>query len=158
MGFLQSLDRFEGRSSVKTWLFRILANKAKTRRVRERRCVPFSQLVSTECAGDEPVDPAWFTGPDDPAGAGHWTQGPAPWKQCPETLVMDGETMRIVRAAIEALPRAQGLVMFLRDIHGLSADEVCEILNVTPVHQRVLLHRARTKARAAISRILGNAI
>jgi RNA polymerase sigma-70 factor (ECF subfamily) len=158
MGFLSSLERFEGRSSVKTWLFRILVNKAKTRRLRDRRTVPFSRLVHAESAGDATMHADCFTGPDDPAGAGHWRQGPAPWRESPESLVMNGETMRIVKEAIELLPEAQGMVMFLRDIQGLTADEVCRALGVTPGNQRVLLHRARTRTRAAISRIFGNAI
>ena len=151
LGVLKGLDRFEGRSSLKTWVLRILVNTAKTRGVRESRSVPYSSLAPE---GDEPaVDPERFRGPDDPF-PGHWRAYPGDWHRLPEEALMQGETLKVVLGAIEALPDAQRTVIALRDIQGCDAEEVCALLDVSEGNQRVLLHRARSKVRAALERHL----
>jgi RNA polymerase sigma-70 factor, ECF subfamily len=147
LGVLTGIDRFEQRSSLKTWVYRILTNRAKTRGERERRTVPFSSLVSAESQGDDPaVDPSRFRGPDGPA-AGHWAAPPDSW---PQERLLAGETLGVIRTAIEALPEAQRTVITMRDIEGFDADEVADLLEISDVNQRVLLHRARSKVRAAL--------
>ena len=139
VGVLRGIERFEGRSSLKTWLFRIVANTAKTRGARESRSVPFSSLAGDD---EEPVDPDRFLGPDE-RFAGHWA---AP----PEGRVLADEAMGVVERAIERLPPAQRAVITLRDIQGFSSEEVRNALDVTETNQRVLLHRARSKVRSAL--------
>jgi RNA polymerase sigma-70 factor (ECF subfamily) len=147
LGVLRGIDRFEGRSSFKTWLFRILTNTAKTRGVREARTVPFAALSAD--AEDEPsVSADQFLGPDT-AWPGHWATGPAPWTT-PLDVLLTGETRELLRKAIEQLPEAQRRVVALRDVEGWSSDEVCTALEISEANQRVLLHRGRTKLRAAI--------
>ena len=147
LGVLQSLDRFEGRSSLKTWILAILVNKAKTRGVREDRAIPFASLARED---DEPaVEPERFRGPDDPF-PGHWRAYPADWSASPEIAAEDRETMQATMRAIAELPPAQRTVIRMRDIEGYSSDEVCDALEVSPANQRVLLHRARSRVRAAL--------
>jgi RNA polymerase sigma-70 factor, ECF subfamily len=147
LGVLRGIDRFEGRSSFKTWLFRILTNTAKTRGVREGRTVPFAALSAAD--DDEPsVSADQFLGPDT-AWPGHWAIGPAPW-ETPLDVLLTGETRELLREAIEQLPEAQRRVVALRDVEGWSADEVCSALEISEANQRVLLHRGRTRLRAAI--------
>jgi RNA polymerase sigma-70 factor, ECF subfamily len=149
LGVLKGLDRFEGRSSLKTWILRILVNTAKTRGVREARTVPYSSLAPE---GEEPaVEPDRFRGPDDPF-PGHWRAYPGDWHQLPDEALTQGETLKVVLGAIEALPAAQRTVIALRDIQGCEAEEVCALLDVSEGNQRVLLHRARSKVRAALER------
>jgi RNA polymerase sigma-70 factor (ECF subfamily) len=144
---LQGIDRFEQRSSLKTWLFRILANKAKTRRRSEARSIPFSALSSAE--PDEPaVEPERFL-PD-----GGWALAPTMW-ETPEEKLLSGETRDVILRTIEALPPAQREVITLRDIEGWPSDEVCDALEIGETNQRVLLHRARAKVRRAIEAYLG---
>jgi len=153
LGVLRGLDRFEERSSLKTWILRIVANTAMTRGVREARTVPFSALSTGD---DEPaVDPDRFRGPEDPY-PGHWLPGAAPsdWAQLPEDVLGARETFAVVTAAVSELPEAQRTVIALRDIHGYSSDEVCDALDVTAGNQRVLLHRARSHVRQALERHL----
>jgi RNA polymerase sigma-70 factor, ECF subfamily len=153
LGVLRGLDRFEGRSSLKTWILRIVANTAMTRGVREARSVPFSAL---EADDDQPaVDPDRFQGPDG-RHPGHWLAGAAPsdWAQLPEEVLDRRETLAVVTAAVAELPEAQRTVIALRDIHGYTSDEVCDALDVTPGNQRVLLHRARSHVRGALERHL----
>src|SRR5690348_727147 len=154
LAVLQGLARFEGRSSLKTWIFRILANRARTRAVREGRSVPFSALVSQEAEGDEPaVEPERFR----PAGdkwPGGWVSAPQHWGEVPDERMLALETRERIHIAIEALPPAQRAVITLRDIEGWDADEVSGHLGVTDGNQRVLLHRARSKVRAALERYL----
>jgi RNA polymerase sigma-70 factor, ECF subfamily len=147
IGVLRGLDRFEGRSSLKTWIFKILTNIACTRGARERRTTPFSALGEE---GDS-VDPDRFFGADHPRYAGHWAFGPTSW-ETPEEGLLAGETRRVILDAIEQLPSAQRTVITLRDIEGWPAEEVCDALALTEANQRVLLHRARTKVRAALER------
>ena len=143
---IDGLDRFEQRATLKTWLFHILANKAKTRGVRERRSVPFASLGG---AGDEPsVPPERFQG-DGAAWPGHWATPPRPWED-PERRLQSLEARERLRAAIGALPETQQAVLTLRDVEGLEADEVCDLLDLTPGNQRVILHRARARVRAAL--------
>jgi RNA polymerase sigma-70 factor, ECF subfamily len=153
LGVLKGLDRFEGRSSLKTWIFRILTNTATTRGARERRTVPFSSL---EAEGDaEPsVDPDRFRGPRG-AFPGHWNGYPADWGALPEEKLLGRETLDVVKAAIERLPPAQRTVITLRDVEGWPAEEVCQALGVSDGNQRVLLHRARSKVRTALEGYFG---
>jgi RNA polymerase sigma-70 factor, ECF subfamily len=152
LGVLNGLDRFESRSSLKTWIFRILVNTAMTRGGREARSVPFSSLA----AADEEmpaVEPQRFR-PRGEAFAGHWTRYPGDWSPVPEQGLLGRETLDVVKRAIEELPDAQRTVIAMRDIAGCSAEEVCEALEVSAGNQRVLLHRARSHVRAALERHL----
>jgi RNA polymerase sigma-70 factor, ECF subfamily len=151
LGVLKGLDRFEGRSSLKTWILRILVNTAKTRGVRESRSVPYSSLAPE---GEEPaVEPGRFRGPEDPF-PGHWRAYPGDWHRLPDEALTQGETLKVVLGAIEGLPPAQRMVIALRDIQGCDSEEVCALLEVSEGNQRVLLHRARSKVRAALERHL----
>ncbi|MFN0096514.1 MAG: RNA polymerase sigma factor [Dehalococcoidia bacterium] len=152
MAVLTGLDRFEGRSTLKAWIFGILANQARVRLRKDARTVPFSSFTS-EVDGDEPaVGPERFLagGP----WAGHWVSAPESWDEQPETRVLSAETMAVVGAAIEALPPAQRAAILMRDVHGLDAEAVCNVLGVSDTNQRVLLHRARSKVRQAVERHL----
>jgi RNA polymerase sigma-70 factor, ECF subfamily len=152
VGALKGLERFEGRSSLKTWLFRIVTNLAKTRAVREGRTIPFSALRSPENVPEPALEPERFRPPDDPRWPGHWASKPQEW---PEEQLLAGETLRIVDVAIEGLPAAQRAVITLRDVEGWSAEEVCNALELSETNQRVLLHRARSKVRKALEGHLG---
>jgi len=152
VGVLKGLDRFEGRSSLKTWVLRILVNTALTRGGREARSVPFSSLAPA--GEDEPaVEPERFRPPGE-AFAGHWNAYPGNWSSLPEEGLLGRETLDVVKAAIEMLPDAQRSVITMRDIAGCSAEEVCETLELSEGNQRVLLHRARSHVRAALERHL----
>jgi RNA polymerase sigma-70 factor, ECF subfamily len=149
---LQGLDRFEGRSSLKTWIFRILMNRARTRGAREGRSVPFADLAVAEDAEAPSVDPSEFWPPDHPQRPGAWVRYPRPWSRTPESSALDGELQRVIRDAVEELPPAQRTVLTLRDIAGWGAEEVCNELAISETNQRVLLHRGRAKVRAAVAR------
>jgi RNA polymerase sigma-70 factor (ECF subfamily) len=150
LGVLKGLDRFEGRSSLKTWIFHILINIARTRGARDARTTPFSAVAPA--AEDEPaVEPERFRGPGD-AFAGHWWAYPSDWHRMPEDALLQHEIMDIVVQTIEELPPAQRAVITLRDVAGCSPEDVCEQLDVTDGNQRVLLHRARSRVRAALER------
>ena len=150
LGVLKGLDRFEGRSSLKTWILRILVNTAMTRGGREARSVPFSSLAPAD--EEQPaVEPERFRPPGE-AFAGHWNGYPGDWSTLPEARLFGRETLDIVKRAIEELPESQRPVITMRDIAGCSADEVCDALEVSPGNQRVLLHRARSHVRAALER------
>jgi RNA polymerase sigma-70 factor (ECF subfamily) len=151
MGVLHGIDRFEGRSSLKTWLFRIVANKAKTRAVREARSVPFSALTSDDHGPT--VSPDRFQGPDGEHPGG-WVVFPTPWTALPEDDLIAHETRKVIDAEIARLPEQQRVVITLRDIEGLDANEVCNVLEITETNQRVVLHRARSRVRTAIERYL----
>jgi RNA polymerase sigma-70 factor (ECF subfamily) len=151
LGVLRGLDRFEGRSSLKTWVFRILVNRARTRGVRERRTVPFTALAGEESEDDfAAVDPQRFRPPDAPDLPGAWAAPPARWDEDPERALRSRETLELVRAAIAELPEKQRLVITMRDLEGLSSEEVRSALEISETNQRVLLHRARSKVRAAL--------
>jgi RNA polymerase sigma-70 factor (ECF subfamily) len=146
LAVLEGIDRFEGRSSLKTWIFRILTNRAKTRGVREGRSLPFSSL--------EPSGPAVEADRFRGAGEnwpGHWAPPPLGF---PEERLLAGEARGVVEQAIAALPPTQRAVISLRDVEGWSADEVCNALTLTETNQRVLLHRARAAVRAALEQYL----
>lgn len=149
LGVLRGLDGFEGRSSLKTWIMRIVVNSARALRVRNGRTVPFSSLEpeGTEAA----VDPDRFRGPDD-GFPGHWSRYPSDWRSLPENVVTGQETMAVAMRAIAELPARQGTVIGMRDIHGWTAEEVCAALDLSPGNQRLLLHRARSRVRAALER------
>ncbi len=147
LAVIRGLDRFEGRSSVRTWVFRILTNLSKTRGAREARAVPWSSLVPAESGGPT-VDPGRFHGADDEWPL-HWTAvgRPQPWEPSPEDATLSGEVRRQVAAALAELPERQRTVVSLRDVHGMSAEEVCATLEITAANQRVLLHRGRARLR-----------
>ncbi len=148
---LGALDRFEGRSSLRTWVFRILVNTAKTRGQREGRVVPFSALNDPGRIPEAAVDADRFLGPDDERYPGHWSSPP---RHLPEERLLAAETREQIAAAIDALPAAQRAVISLRDVAGWSAEEVRNALDLTEVNQRVLLHRARAKVRRALEEYL----
>ena len=151
LGVLQGIDRFEGRSSLRTWILRIVVNIAKTRGTREARSVPFASLAPV---GEETaVEPERFRGPDDPF-PGHWRAYPGNWQRLPEETLAEQETIRVVIEAIEQLPPAQRTVITMRDVQGCGPEEVCDALEVTDGNQRILLHRARSKVRSALERHL----
>jgi RNA polymerase sigma-70 factor (ECF subfamily) len=154
LAVVKGLERFEERSTLKTWLFRILTNRAKTRGEREARCVPFSSLVAADISGTDPaVEADRFQGPNDRYPGG-WAAPPASWETVPEVRLLSQETLRRVAAAVEVLPPAQRAVIRLRDIEGWDSDEVCDLLGLSHGNQRVLLHRARSKVRAVLERYL----
>ena len=153
IGVLRGLDRFEGRSSLKTWVFRILTNTAKTRAQREARSMPFSSLAPDDA--DEPsVDPDRFLDASHPTWPGHWNVYPASWAEVPDSRLIAKETRERIERAIDALPPQQRLVIRLRDVEGFSSEEVRELLDLSEVNQRVILHRARSKVRAALDEYL----
>jgi RNA polymerase sigma-70 factor (ECF subfamily) len=151
LGMLNGLERFEGRSSLKTWIFHILVNVARTRGAREARTAPFSSLTAED--EQAAVQPERFRGPDD-AFAGHWWAYPSDWHRLPEAALLQQETMQVVVHAIEELPPAQRAVITMRDVAGCSAGDVCAELDVSDGNQRVLLHRARSHVRSALERHL----
>jgi RNA polymerase sigma-70 factor (ECF subfamily) len=156
LGALRGLDRFEGRSSLKTWLFHILSNRAKTRATRDDRTRPFSALLESE--GEEAaVDPDRFHPLGHP-DAGHWVSIPPSWRELPEDRLLASETRERLRAAIEALPPTQRAVLTMRDVDGWSAEEVCNTLALSETNQRVLLHRARARVRRALETYLERGI
>jgi len=155
IGFLESLTRFEGRASIKTWIFRILINSAKKRLRRDRRSIPFSSLGTEDLDPSEPmVDPERFLGPAHSRWPHHWRSTPPNWGDMPESRLVSGETIGIVRRAIESLAPAQREVITLRDVEGWTSDEVCNVLGISDTNQRVLLHRARSKVRRELEKYL----
>jgi len=153
LGVLQGIEKFEGRSSFKTWLFRILVNRARTRAEREGRTVPFSALGEKVLEPDEPAVPAErFLGPDDPQWPLHWASPPHAWGASPEEQLLMKETLDLVERAVTALPPAQREVITLRDVEEWTGEEVCNVLEISETNQRVLLHRARSRVRAVLER------
>jgi RNA polymerase sigma-70 factor (ECF subfamily) len=148
---LGALDRFEGRSSLKTWVFRILVNTAKTRAQREGRTIPFSALQDSARVPEASVEPERFLPDDDPHHPGGWASPP---RDLPEERLLAAETRELIAAAIDALPASQRAVISLRDIEGWSSDEVRNALDISEVNQRVLLHRARSRVRRALEEYL----
>lgn len=154
LGVLNGIDRFEARSSLKTWTFRILTNIAKTRAQREGRTLPFSALERPGTVPEPAVGPERFLPPDHERWPGHWSARPEPW---PEDRLLAAEARGVVKEAIEALPPAQRAVISLRDVEGWTSDETCTALGLTETNQRVLLHRARSKVRQALEDYLSEA-
>jgi RNA polymerase sigma-70 factor (ECF subfamily) len=151
LAVLNGIDRFEGRSSLKTWLYRILVNKAKTRGVREARTVPFSALAVED--DERAVPEERFRGADN-QWAGHWASPPRSLEAVPEHRLLAREARERIAEALETLPESQRVVVTLRDVAGWDSDEVCDALELSEGNQRVLLHRGRAKLRAALERYL----
>jgi RNA polymerase sigma-70 factor (ECF subfamily) len=147
------LGNFEGRSSLKTWIFRILANQARSRGERERRTVPISSLADELDEGQASVSPERFTGR---AGRGMWAQPPERWSDQPESVLLSDATLALVASTVKVLPENQRRVLVLRDIEGWTSEEVCDLLELSEVNQRVLLHRARSRLRAALEADMGD--
>jgi RNA polymerase sigma-70 factor, ECF subfamily len=147
LGVLRGIDAFEGRSSLKTWIFRILVNTAKTKAEREGRTVPLSSLSGDD---DPSVDPSRFLDQQHERWPGHWASPPARWDELPQEHLEGRETLAALARAIEALPQLQQRVIVLRDVEGWPSEEVCELLGLSEGNQRVLLHRARSKVRQAL--------
>lgn len=144
LAVVRGIDGFEGRSSLKTWVYRILTNTAKRRGARERRTIPLSSLE-----GDGPtVDPDRFQGPGEPF-PGHWREFPQVWPS-PENAALAGEIRDHLTAAVADLPERQRVVLTLRDIDGCTSEEVCAVLGISAANQRVLLHRARAFVRGRL--------
>lgn len=152
LGILRGLDRFEGRSSLRTWMYRILVNIAKTRGRREGRSIPFASLAGDDL--DAPsVDETRFRG----AGAeipNQWSSIPADWRGLPEERLLGRETLKLIGEVIEMLPPLQAEVIRLRDVRGWTSEEVRNALDLTETNQRVLLHRARSRVRGALEEYL----
>ena len=152
LGVLRGIDRFQGHCSLRTWIFRILANQARTRATREWRTTPFSACASgdDEGAAEPAVDPDRFFPADHPTQAGRWASMVQSWDELPELQALSQELRERVQAAIEQLPDSQGTVITLRDVEGWTASEVCALLGISEANQRVLLHRARSKVRRTL--------
>ena len=149
LGVIKGIDRFEERSSLSTWIFRIVANIARTRGERERRTVS----LADELDDDSPsVAPGRFSGAP---GRGAWAHPPARWSDLPDERVLSRSTFERVAVVAGRLPETQRRVFVLRDIEGWSSAEVCDLLQLSEVNQRVLLHRARSRLRAALEDELG---
>lgn len=141
LAVLKSLSAFEGRSSLKTWIYGIVANRARTRAVRDGRYVSLDAPASG--GDDEAAVPADRFGPE-----GRWATPPSPsLLQTPEEILLSGETQALVEAALAELPPGPRAVVTLRDVEGLDAEEVCNVLGLTETNQRVLLHRGRARLR-----------
>jgi RNA polymerase sigma-70 factor (ECF subfamily) len=149
LGVLQGIGRFEERSSLRTWVFSILVNRARTRGERERRTVPFAALAREETEGEfDAVDPARFVREGDAVGA--WAAPPVRWWEEPERALGSAEAVARIEAEIDKLPETQRLVITMRDVLGMSSEEVRSALDLSETNQRVLLHRARSKVRAGL--------
>ena len=152
LGVIKGIDNFEGRSSLKTWIFQILINRARTRGQREGRSIPFSAYFDAQAAPAEPaVDPSQFN-ENDPEWPGGWVAQPRNWGATPEQVLLSSELRAYTQAAIDALPPSQREVITLRDVQGWTSEEVCNVLGVSETNQRVLLHRARSKVRQALDK------
>lgn len=147
IGVIEGIDRFEGRSSLKTWLYKILIYRARARGERERRTTPVSSLIDDETAPSVPTER--FRG-SDALWAGHWATPPRRWDGDSEERLLAGEARAVIDAVIAQLPQAQREVIVLRDISQFGSAEVCDLLDLTEANQRVLLHRARSRVRAAL--------
>jgi RNA polymerase sigma-70 factor, ECF subfamily len=151
IGVIEGIDRFEGRSTLKTWLYKILIYKARARGERERRTVPLSALADDDSSPSVPTER--FRG-SDALWAGHWATPPRRWDGDAEDRALAGEAGTVIDATIAKLPLAQREVITLRDVHQFSSVQVCDLLGLTEANQRVLLHRARSKVRAALEKYL----
>ena len=148
VGILRGLERFEGRSSLRTWMYRIVVNIAKRRGQREGRSTPFSSLAGDDDAESSAAG-AWFRGAED-RWPRHWSTLPNDWRALPEDRLLAGETLQLIGETIASLPPAQAEVLRLRDVLGWSSEEVRNALDLSETNQRVLLHRARSKVRRAL--------
>lgn len=153
MAVIEGLDRFEGRSSLRTWIFGIMIHKAKDRGIREKRHVNFSSFESVDDEGDEAVDPSRFHQSGE--WTGHWAFPPQPWDdQTPEKLMASQQAVSAMQKSIEALPKNLKEALILRDVEGIEAKEVCELLKITETNLYVRLHRARERVRQAVETYL----
>ena len=153
MAVIESLNRFEGRSSLRTWVCGILIHKAKDRGVREKRHTTFSAFESYDDDNDEAIDPSRFHQSGE--WAGHWAFPPQPWDdQTPEKLLASRQAVQAMQHAVDALPTTLKDVLILRDVEGVEVKEVCELLKITETNLYVRLHRARERVRAAVERTL----
>jgi RNA polymerase sigma-70 factor, ECF subfamily len=152
VGVIRGLPKFEGRSSLKTWIFRILTNRARTRGAREGRSVPFSALGNPDDAHEPAVSPERFQ------ASGMWAAPPRRWESdTPETMLMQKQALERLASALEDLPPNQRAVVTLRDVEGLESSEVCNILEISETNQRVLLHRGRSKLRRVLEEYVDGA-
>ena len=149
---LRSLERFEGRSSFKTWLYRILMNTAMSRGEREARTIPFATLAGEGGEGEVTVDPSRFQA--EGRWAGHWSAPPENWAS-PEPRLLEAEARGVIDRTISELPRAQAMVITMSDIEDFEPEEICNVLDITLTNQRVLLHRARARVRQALEDYMG---
>jgi RNA polymerase sigma-70 factor (ECF subfamily) len=154
LGVIHGIGNFEGRSSLRTWIFRILTNTAKTRAEREARTVPLSAFAADD--DDPSVDPSRFFDQQHERWPGHWASPPARWDELPEEHLAGREALDALKRAIDALPPVQKQVIVLRDIEGWPANEVCDLLGLSVGNQRVCLHRARSRVRQALEDELGS--
>ncbi len=145
LAVVDGLSRFESRSSLKTWLFNILVNKARTRAKRDARMVATADFSEAAITGQRSVDDARFGGPKN-----HWVHPPLEWTVSPEDHLMTRQLAQVIKDAIEALPANQRVVVTLRDIEGMSARQTCDLLELSDGNLRVLLHRGRAALRAAV--------
>ena len=153
MAVIEGLGRFEGRSSLRTWIFGIMIHKAKDRGVREKRHTNFSSFESVDVESEDMIDPSRFYQSGE--WAGHWAFPPQPWDdQTPEKLLASQQAITAMNKAIEALPQTLKDVLILRDVEGVDAKEACEILKITETNLYVRLHRARERVRQAVETYL----
>jgi RNA polymerase sigma-70 factor (ECF subfamily) len=150
---IRGIDRFEGRSSLKTWVFGILVNVARRRAEREGRTVPFASLGSGPDGWNGTVDLSRLHNPD--LGEGYWPSAPT-WARDPADAAVASEAQGVVLGAIEQISPAQREVLTLRDLEGWSGPEVCDLLGISEVNQRTLLHRARVAVRQALEEYFGD--
>lgn len=153
LAVLNGLPRFAGRAAFRTWVYRILVNTAKKRGVRERRTLPWS---SVDADGGPTVDPDRFRGPEDRYPGG-WREFPAPWVS-PEERALNAEVQAVLAAILDELPDRQRAVLSLRDLEDHTGPEVCDLLDITPANQRVLLHRARAAVRERLAGYLAKGV
>ncbi len=158
LGVLQGLARFEGRSSLKTWIFHILTNRARTRGQREGRSIPFSAVWAPDADSAERAVATDRFQPPEHEYAGHWISRPRDWEALPEDRLLAQETRAQIQQAIDSLPDSQREVITLRDVEGWSSEEVCNVLQISESNQRVLLHRARSKVRRALEQYLDSSV
>ena len=154
LGVLEGINGFEGRSSLRTWIFRILTNRAKTRGQRENRYVPFSDATTQ---ADEERNSTLDLERFHSSGHlnGHWAIPPSTWDEnTPERLLLSKESLERIEKAIQALPDNQRQIIILHDLEGIDSEEICKGLNISPTNQRVLLHRARSKVRSVLNQYL----
>lgn len=149
---LEKLADFAGRSSLKTWLCGILLNTARARARKERRAIAFSDVDFGVEDGAEPAVPGDRFSPPGHRWEGHWKAAVRAWPETPESAVLSGETLRILETCLDKLPEPQRAVLILRDVEGLTGEEICNALGVSDTHQRVLLHRARSRMRTLLER------
>ncbi len=149
LAVVDGIDRFEARSSLKTWLFNILVNKARTRAKRDARMVSTADFSEEAIARQRSVDAARFGGPKN-----HWTQPPREWSISPEDHLMTRQLAQVIKDTIESLPANQRVVVTLRDVEGMTAAQTCELLDLSNGNHRVLLHRGRAALRSAVESYL----